>query len=637
MPELQRPARPAFLGSDSEMAMLVATHDWASTSLGPLDRWPPSLAAAVGLMLQANLPMSLLVGEDGVVIYNDAHARLIGKRHPHALGTKGRESWPELADLMDRAISLGLAGETLALRDFELTIYPAGAPTKVWLNVDASPVLDETGRPFAVLSLIIDNTQRVLAQRKAAAQVRRRRQMLELAPGAMCFMSGPDLVVEFVNEAHKSLFGHADAVGQPFAEAFADLLAANEPGVFLHAITTGERFVGRGARIRIPKPGGAVEERRVDFVIEPMLDDLGRAEGLFTETFDLTELVRAQEAIAESRKRLSAALSVARLGVFEWDAATDTLTFDARVREIYGFGPDDPITLETAKARIESQDLPRIYADATESISGGRTRRELEFRIRRPDGAVREVVSISDAYLGRAGGVLRVIGVTHDVTERRASERRRQLLINELNHRVKNTLATVQSLAAQTLRSAPDLPAAREAFEARLVALAAAHDLLTAQSWQGAWLGDVAATAMAPFEVTNRPQISRSGPAVWLKAHQAMALSLALHELATNAGKYGALSLPEGRVKLRWSRTSAGELTLAWSETGGPRVAPPARAGFGTRLLQRSLSHELRGEVNLAFPPEGVRCEIRFPLDGVDAGADPVAPELRPRATPDRS
>jgi two-component sensor histidine kinase len=144
-----------------------------------------------------------------------------------------------------------------------------------------------------------------------------------------------------------------------------------------------------------------------------------------------------------------------------------------------------------------------------------------------------------------------------------------------------------------------------------VVALCGAHDLLTAQGWRGAPLEDVTATALAAFESLQRPQIRRGGPHVWLAAQQALALNLALHELATNAAKYGALSVAEGRVDISWSQRGE-DLTLLWLERGGPPVADCARTGFGARLLQRSLARELGGQVDWEFRTEGVRCEIRF-------------------------
>jgi two-component sensor histidine kinase len=359
-------------------------------------------------------------------------------------------------------------------------------------------------------------------------------------------------------------------------------------------------------------------------VFAPVTDREGRIIGVFGEGFDVTEQVRTQAAAEESQRRLSAAVAIARLGAFEWDLETGRAILDDRAREIFAFGPGESLMIEDVVGRIDAADFARVRAELTAAEAAGRRRREHEYRIRLPNGSTRHIAAVSDTVCASDGRPVRMIGVFDDVTEKRRAESRQRLLINELNHRVKNTLATVQSIAAQTLRSAADLHRAREAFEARLVALAAAHDLLTSQSWNGAGLSDVVATAMAAFETGGRPQVSRSGPPVWLTAPRALALSLALHELATNAAKYGALSVPQGRVTIRWS-LSGGALTLSWREEGGPPVAPPARSGFGTRLLQRSLAHELRGEVDVAYAPQGVRCEIRFQVEEARPNAEPRA------------
>ncbi|MCK5911002.1 MAG: MASE1 domain-containing protein [Caulobacter sp.] len=202
-----------------------------------------------------------------------------------------------------------------------------------------------------------------------------------------------------------------------------------------------------------------------------------------------------------------------------------------------------------------------------------------------------------------------------ELAQRRRAEELQRLLINELNHRVKNTLATVQSLAAQTLRSSDDLATAREAFDRRLMALSATHNLLTQSSWASAELGDLVRQAAEPF-VADR-FIAR-GPSVSLSPARSLALSMALHELSTNALKYGALSVADGVVRLTW-RVTAGQLELVWAEEGGPPVVAPTRRGFGTRLISQALARELRGQVRLEHDPAGVRCEIRFPLDAEDA------------------
>ncbi|MCR5874627.1 PAS domain-containing protein [Phenylobacterium sp. J426] len=197
-----------------------------------------------------------------------------------------------------------------------------------------------------------------------------------------------------------------------------------------------------------------------------------------------------------------------------------------------------------------------------------------------------------------------------DVTSRVLAERQQKLLVDELNHRVKNTLATVQAIAAQTLRSADDLETFRIAFESRLMALSATHDLLTATSWRSAKLRDVLGVEFKPY---GPERYRLQGPDVALSPAEALALGLLFHELATNAAKYGALSTSAGCIEVDWA-VGAKSLELSWRERGGPTVAPPQRRGFGSRLIERSLKGALGGEAVLDFSPEGLVCRINLPL-----------------------
>lgn len=211
---------------------------------------------------------------------------------------------------------------------------------------------------------------------------------------------------------------------------------------------------------------------------------------------------------------------------------------------------------------------------------------------------------------GRISGASKI---ARDITERKRAEEQRTLLINELNHRVKNTLATVQSLAMQTLRNTERSEDARVLFESRLAALSSAHDLLTAENWEGASLAEVVDRALAPFRVEG-DRLRTHGPYVRLTPQQALALSIALHELATNAAKYGALSGERGRVDIAWS-SSEDTMRLTWIESEGPPVAPPSRVGFGSRLIQRSLAAELGGSAIIEYRREGVYAEINAPIE----------------------
>jgi len=192
------------------------------------------------------------------------------------------------------------------------------------------------------------------------------------------------------------------------------------------------------------------------------------------------------------------------------------------------------------------------------------------------------------------------------------AEQHQALLINELNHRVKNTLAIVQAIAWQSFRSGGMSKPAREAFEGRLAALAAAHDVLTRQNWEAGSIAQIVTEAVAPQDPGDG-RMTLSGPLVDLEPKTAVALALAVHELATNAVKYGALSSPEGRVEVRWT-AERGLLRLSWRETGGPPVKGPIQRGFGARLLEQGLAEELGGAVRLEFLPEGVLCSVEAHL-----------------------
>ncbi len=225
----------------------------------------------------------------------------------------------------------------------------------------------------------------------------------------------------------------------------------------------------------------------------------------------------------------------------------------------------------------------------------------------RPD----RVVEVRIAPM-RGGGI--AISLT-DITERKTADERQRLMANELNHRVKNSLATVQAIAAQSLRGADVSPEARERFMSRLVALARANDLLVAETWSGASLGSLAAEMANPHGDTERFTIE--GPEVHLAPQTATAMAMGLHELATNAAKYGALASADGRVSLTWAlegENAARRLRLTWRESGGPEVRTPGPPGFGSRLIERGLAAELKANVRLTYAPSGVVFTLSAPL-----------------------
>jgi PAS domain S-box-containing protein len=294
---------PEFLAGGGETGRLIAQHDWRSSELGPIEGWPQSLKTMLGFLLRSPVPLVMLWGENGIMLYNDGYSVVAGGRHPALLGSKVREGWPEVADFNDNVMRVGLAGGTLAYRDQELTLYRHGHAEQVWLDLDYSPVLDDAGRPAGVLAVVVETTERV----------------------------------------------------------------------------------------------------------------------------------RGEEARRETARQLDAALSVARLGTFEWNLGDDHISLDQRGRDIFGLARDSVIELATLLARIHPEDAERARAEVIASREQS-SRLETEYRIIRPDRSVRTIVSISDIFPRPDGEAGRMVGVLQDITSRRRADER----VRESEERFRN-------------------------------------------------------------------------------------------------------------------------------------------------------------------------------------------------------
>lgn len=273
-------------------------------------------------------------------------------------------------------------------------------------------------------------------------------------------------------------------------------------------------------------------------------------------------------------------------------------------------------TIRAALPELEGQNyfefLDSVY-ETGEPYEG----RESRAMLQRERGADLEEVFVNFIYQPIRDPHNKVVGIFvqgHDVTDNVQAAQRQKLMIDELNHRVKNTLATVQSIAMQTARSNTEPRAFAESFQARLMSLSHTHDLLTRSHWEGAELADILRHETEAHE-THR--VSANGPHVSLGSASALSLGMIFHELATNAAKYGALSSPQGRVIVDWSIADQTDrrLILQWTETGGPEVLQPERRGFGSRMIERNVRHDLAGEVELSYAPDGLRVTISIPLD----------------------
>jgi PAS domain S-box-containing protein len=298
------PNVPLFLATEGQMSAMIAVRDWGD-SLGPVADWPPSLKVIVGFLLRSAVPMVLLWGKDGIMIYNDAYSAFAGGRHPELLGKKVREGWPEVADFNDNVMRVGLAGGTLAYKDQELTLQRTGKPEQVWMNLDYSPVIDESGKPGGVIAIVVETTERVLAERRQAHAVARQRRQFEQAPGFIIVMHGPEHEVEFVNDTHRRVFGSDDRTGRTIREAFPSLEGQGFFELLDKVYETGEEFVAQGAPVRYRRsPAEAEQTRYLTFIYAPITDENGKIVGVFCDGFDVTEAHLAQIALRNSEASL---------------------------------------------------------------------------------------------------------------------------------------------------------------------------------------------------------------------------------------------------------------------------------------------------------------------------------------------
>ncbi|WP_375409889.1 PAS domain-containing protein [uncultured Methylobacterium sp.] len=291
----------AFLKGGGEAGALIRVHDWASTPLGPLETWPQSLRTAAGIVVQSRVPMVMLWGAEGVMIYNDAYSGFAGGRHPELLGTNVREGWPEVADFNDYVMTVCLAGQTLAYKDQELTLYRSGRPEQVWMDLDYSPIPGDDGEPAGVMAIVIETTERVLADRRASDERSRQRQLLQQMPGFIGVVNGPEHVYEYVNAAYVKISERSDFIGRRFRDVFADLHDQAFAELLDKVYATGTGIVMRGMELRLH---GSSETQFIDFLFEPVRDELGAVTGVFIGGYEITEAYRTAAALRASEARL---------------------------------------------------------------------------------------------------------------------------------------------------------------------------------------------------------------------------------------------------------------------------------------------------------------------------------------------
>lgn len=357
----------------------------------------------------------------------------------------------------------------------------------------------------------------------------------------------------------------------------------------------------------------ALHKRGREFPVELSIAPVdGAGEVLFLGFLrDITERKRSEQELADREAYLTALIEQTTAGVAQVDERGYFILVNERFCQMLGCTREE-LLAQRMQDVTHPDDLPGNLSLFERVVAAGESF-QIEKRYVRPDGSIIWVSnSVNRVQLG-AGEPVAALAVSVDITERKRADQLQQLLINELHHRVKNSLAIVQSIAYQSFKGTNIPSTAKEAFDGRLAALAAANDLLTRENWESTSIQQVIEKAVSPFR-TRSDCFVIEGPDLRLQSKTAISLALTLHELGTNAVKYGALSNAAGRVELQW-RLEEDRMKLVWRESGGPTVVPPSRRGFGSRLIERSLASELSGRVTIDFRPEGVVCTIdaQFP------------------------
>lgn len=489
-------------------------------------------------------------------------------------------------------------------------------------------VVDGERRAARMVGVIMDITERKRAVEALVASEARLRVALDA--GRMGTWSwAVDTGQQIWDATHCRLFGVEE--GAPATRAlFLDRVHPDDrPLVELNPQKLPEPTGVLEAEYRVLLPSGEERWLASRAALVEAADANGRV--VTGVTFDVTEARRTERALLETRQFLEQVADISPAAIFVFDRqARQVIYANKGVATILGYAPAELKKRNwPSMAKLAHEDDRAVLRErvlAVERLGDGETV-EIECRVRHADGGWRWLVNRVAVFARTPSGEVRqLIGAALDIGERKGAEAHQRLLLNELSHRVKNTLATMQSIVAMTARGASSVEGFRDTLNGRILALSTAHSLLTQHSWAPVDLRTLADRALAAFEQAGE-RIEKQGDGVALDPKAALAVSMALHELATNAAKYGALSSGNGHVRLSWQAVTGDgivepRLDLTWREQDGPPVTMPARHGFGTRLLQQGLAHELGAAVNLTFEPRGVVCTMSFALQAPRAALD---------------
>lgn len=642
------------------MGSLMRSRDWSAGALGPPHDWPPPLCTALHLLLSTNHPIFVMWGPDLLFFYNDAYRRSIGpERHPSALGEPGRKVWEEIWDLIGEEIDFVLAGKGPTWNEDRLIpITRNGRREDVYWTYSYGPISHETAPNGVggVLVIVTETTRNIMVERRLSFQLALESRLRPIEKTSEIQAAAAESLGRHLGAGHAG-YGEidpsvtyvttekdwTDGIMPSFAGTyrladFGELIveefrkgrtvriedARTDPR--LHNGDAARLYERNGARAGIALPLFTGDRLAAAVFVHQATPRswTEEDEDIIRETGERTResLARARaEKIRRNREeQLRFAVEAGRLGSWVLDLHTNTLEASPICRENFGWQAEGAFGYSDLVEQIVDEDRQRMKAAIAEAIAS-RNPCDIEYRVNWPDRTTHWLHVRGQPFYAHDGTPERMAGISLDITNQKKTEQYQQLLINELNHRVKNTLATVQSIASQTFRLATSVEGAAADFGARLMALSRAQSVLTRESWSGAGLTDIVASSLKTLGGDHAVAIS--GPKVILAPRDALAISFALHELSTNAVKHGALSVRAGRVDIDWKvvgKPPDRHLRLTWTERGGPLVGTPARQGYGTRWLTEGLAREVDGNVTVDFAPDGLVCIIDVPLSAFDGG-----------------
>ncbi len=611
----------------NDMKKRIEEFDWGSTPVGPIEQWPSCLKCAVDIITHSPVPMVLLWGPRGIMLYNDGYAAFAGSRHPELLGMPVADAWPEASEFNRRVLETALAGESLSFRDKHFSLNRRLAPEDVWVNLDYSPIRDDNGKVAGVLAIVVDTTPWVFAER---AQRESESRFRTLADNIAAFA--------WMADAAGNIFWYNkrwfDYTGLPFEEArvWGWPLRQHPDHVdrtmekINRCLTTGEVWEDT-----FPLKSRDGVYRWFLSRAMPIRDDAGNVIRWFGTNTDITEHLEE----AEKNTQLATIVATSADAIISMSSDGLVQSWNPGAERMFGYSAEEVIG--TSERLLFPEGAEDEFEDKYRHLRHGEHVLRDTVR-RRKDGSLLDV-AINVAPMRRPDG--RIFGfsaVFRDITERKRVEKHLRMVMRELSHRTKNLLAVIVAMVRQTARTSTDVAVLQSQLIQRLQSLSASHDLLVAEDWTGASLEELIRAVLQPFTGNSEASLECSGPSVFINATAAQNLGLALHELATNAAKYGALSTSAGRVHVRWDfepdETGQRRLALHWSERNGPHVSPPAVKGFGHVVIERVVGQALSAKVDYQFNPEGVRWSIALPLDFVvrwrSAEAEPAGIPIQP-------